>query len=35
MGRISSSYRYVIDLIGTNLFSVEELGGGEVLIRKN
>ena len=27
MGRISTSYRYVIDIIGTDLFSLEELGG--------
>ena len=26
MGRISKSYRYVIDIIGTNLFCVGELG---------
>ena len=34
MRRISTSYRYVIDIIGTDLFSLEELGGG-VLIWKN
>ena len=28
MGRISTSYRYVIDIIGTDPFSLEELGGG-------
>ena len=28
MGRISTSSRYVIDIIGTGPFSVEELGGG-------
>ena len=27
MGRISTSYRYVIDIIGTDLFTLEELGG--------
>ena len=27
MGRISTSSRYVIDIIGTNPFSLEELGG--------
>ena len=27
MGRISTSSRYVIDIIGTDLFSLEELGG--------
>ena len=27
MGRISTSSRYVIDIIGTNSFSLEELGG--------
>ena len=27
MGRLSTSYRYVIDIIGTNLFTLEELGG--------
>ena len=27
MGRISTSYRYVIDIIGTDLFSLGELGG--------
>ena len=27
MGKISSSSRYVIDIIGTNPFSLEELGG--------
>ena len=27
MGRTSKSSRYVIDIIGTNLFSLEELGG--------
>ena len=26
MGRISTSYRYVIDIIGTDPFSVGELG---------
>ena len=26
MGRISTSSRYVIDIIGTDLFSLEELG---------
>ena len=26
MGRLSTSYRYVIDMIGTDLFSLEELG---------
>ena len=34
MGRISTSYRYVIDIIGTDPFSLGELGGG-VLIWKN
>ena len=28
MGRISTSSRYVIDIIGTDPFSLEELGGG-------
>ena len=28
MGRISRSYRYVIDIIGTDPFSSGELGGG-------
>ena len=28
MGRISPSYRYVIDIIGTDPFSLGELGGG-------
>ena len=32
MGRISTSSRYVIDIIGTDPFSLEELGGGGVLI---
>ena len=27
MGKISTSYRYVIDIIGTDPFSLEELGG--------
>ena len=27
MGRISTSSRYVIDIIGTDPFSLEELGG--------
>ena len=27
MGRISKGYRYVIDIIGKNLFPLEELGG--------
>ena len=27
MGRISTSYIYVIDIIVTDLFSLEELGG--------
>ena len=27
MGRISTSYRYVIDIIGTESFSFGELGG--------
>ena len=27
MGRISTSYRYVIDIIGTDPFSLGELGG--------
>ena len=26
MGRISTSYRYVIDITGTDLFSLGELG---------
>ena len=26
MGRINTSYRYVIDIIGTDLFSLGELG---------
>ena len=26
MGRISTSYRYEIDIIGTDLFSLKELG---------
>ena len=28
MGRISTSYRYLIDIIGTDPFTLEELGGG-------
>ena len=28
MGRISTSYRYEIDIIGTDPFSLGELGGG-------
>ena len=32
MGKISTSYRYVIDIIGTDPFSLEKLG---VLIWKN
>ena len=28
MGRISTSYRYVIDIIETDLFTLEEMGGG-------
>ena len=27
MGRINTSSRYVIDIIGTDQFSLEELGG--------
>ena len=27
MGRISSSYRYMVDIIVTDLFSLKELGG--------
>ena len=27
MGRIRTSYRYVIDIIGTDLFTLEELKG--------
>ena len=27
MGKVSTSYRYVIDIIGTDLFTLEELGG--------
>ena len=27
MGRISTSYTYVIDMIGTDLFTLEELVG--------
>ena len=27
MGKISTSYRYVIDIIGTDPFSLGELGG--------
>ena len=27
MGGISTSFRYVIDIIGTDPFSLEELGG--------
>ena len=34
MGRISTSYRYVINIIGTDSFSLGDRGGG-VLIRKN
>ena len=26
-GKVSISYRYVIDIIGKDLFSLEELGG--------
>ena len=33
MGRISKSSRYVIDIIGTDPFSLEELGG--VNLEKN
>ena len=36
MGRISTSYRYMIYIIGTDLFSLGDLGGGVVvLIWKN
>ena len=34
MGRISTSYRYLIGIIGTDSFSLGELGGG-MLICKN
>ena len=27
MGRISTSYRYVTDIIGMDMFTLEELGG--------
>ena len=27
MGRINTSYRYVTDIIGTDLFTLEDLGG--------
>jgi len=30
MGRISTSYRYVIDIVGTDLISLEELGGADL-----
>ena len=32
MGKVSTSPRYVIDITGTDLLSLEELGGG--LIKK-
>ena len=35
MGTISRSPRYMIDLMGTDLLCLEELGGGGGLIRKN
>ena len=34
MGRISTSSRYVIDIIGVDPFSLEELGGVNLEIRK-
>ena len=35
MGRISTSYKYVIDIIGTDLFTLEELGGVDFEKLKN
>ena len=35
MGRIITSYRYVIDIIGTDLFTLEELGGVDLEKIKN
>ena len=34
MGRISTSSRYVIDIIETDPFSLEELWGGGVYLKK-
>ena len=35
MGRIGTSSRYVIAIIGTDPFSLEELGGGGVNLEKS
>ena len=35
MGRISTSYRCVIDIIGTDLFTLKELGGVDLEKLKN
>ena len=36
MGRISTIFRYLIEIVGADPFSLEELGrGGGVLIWKN
>ena len=36
LGRISTSYRYVIGIIGTDLFTLEELGDVDLnKIKKN
>ena len=34
MGRISTSYRYVIEITGTYLFTLEKLGGGVLILKK-
>ena len=34
MRRISKNFRYVIDIIGTDLFTLEELGVGVLILKK-